>query len=114
MCADFTRDGKFLLTAGTDKKIYCYDETSEKNLICAMAGDDLKVPGHQNRIFCVKSHPQDSNVFVSGGWDNSIKIYDLRKRTPVCSIGGPLISGDSIDIYDDMILTASARNNKCI
>ena len=40
-----------------------------------------------------------------------MKVYDLRAKTLVCSMGGPSIAGDSIDIYDDMIVTGSNRNN---
>jgi WD40 repeat protein len=112
LCADYNKSGSLLLTAGTSRKIYAFDESSEKVLKFSMYGKDLKVPGHQNRIFCVKSHPLDENLLVTSGWDSSIKIYDLRKRYPIASIGGPLCSGDSIDIYDDMILAGSNRNNK--
>jgi len=35
-------------------------------------------PGHSNRIFCVKFHPNDPNVLLSGGWDTTIQIWDTR------------------------------------
>ena len=47
---------------------------------------------------------------MSGGWDGSLKIYDLREGSSVASIGGPECSGDSIDMMDDMIVTGSSRN----
>ena len=47
---------------------------------------------------------------ASTGWDGSLKIYDLRDSAPVASIGGPDCSGDSIDLFDDMIVTGSSRN----
>lgn len=77
-----------------------------------MRGRDLKVPGHQNRIFSVKTHPDDCNVLATAGWDRSLKIYDIRAKGPVASIGGPTCSGDSLDIYDDMIVTGSYRNKE--
>ena len=46
---------------------------------------------------------------ISGGWDRLMKIYDTRIGKPVAQIGGPLISGDCIDINGDEILTASNR-----
>ena len=68
-----------------------------------MRDRNRKVTGHINRIFCIKAHPDDPNILVSGGWDGMIKIYDIRDKGPVGSMGGTMVSGDSIDIYDDMI-----------
>lgn len=70
----------------------------------------FKVPGHKNRILAIRRHPENFNVIVSGGWDGSIKIYDLRDSAPIGTIGGPECSGDSIDLYDDMIVSGSSRN----
>lgn len=77
-----------------------------------MHSKGFKVPGHQNRIFGLRCHPENFNIVVSGGWDGSLKIYDLRDSSPVASIGGPQCSGDSIDLYDDMIVTGSTRNKE--
>lgn len=108
-CADFTRDGRKLIVAGSDRKIYVYDEVN-KRMEMQMQNRDLKTPGHQNRVFSVKCHPDDENVLVSAGWDRSVKIYDIRARGPVASIFGPSISGDSLDVYEDMIVSGSIRN----
>jgi len=55
-------------------------------------------PGHSNRIFCVKYHPKDSNMLVSGGWDNTVMLYDVRSGGPVQWAYGPHIcGGDAID-----------------
>ena len=36
--------------------------------------------GHSNRIFSVVWHPQEGegNILASGGWDNTVQIWDLR------------------------------------
>jgi hypothetical protein len=49
---------------------------------------------------------------LSSGWDNTLKIYDVEKGYPIASIGGSECSGDSIDVYGDMILTGSCRNHQ--
>ena len=72
----------------------------------------FKIPGHGNRVFSVRCHPENFNIVVSGGWDGSVKIYDIRDKAPVGSIGGPQCSGDSLDIFDDMIVAGSARNKE--
>ncbi len=30
--------------------------------------------GHGRRIFALKFHPDDNHVFITGGWDNSLKV----------------------------------------
>lgn len=72
------------------------------------------LPGHASRIFCCKFHPTEPNVLLSGGWDNTIQIYDIREGRTVAYIGGPHVSGDSIDIYDDMIVAGSNRNKNIL
>ena len=48
---------------------------------------------------------------VSGGWDNTVWIYDIRERGPVGMIYGPHICGDAIDLRSDgnTLLTGSYR-----
>ena len=78
-----------------------------------MGANSIKIPGHQNRVFCVKASPDDFNVVVSGSWDRSLRIYDLRTAKPVGLIGGPLVSGsDAIDMAGDQILVSSYRNKE--
>ncbi len=67
---DFNKEGTLLAAAGKDHKIRIYDETT-KSLAFEMKelGDR---PGHSNRVFCVKFNKNDSNMVVSGGWDNTV------------------------------------------
>lgn len=46
---------------------------------------------------------------MSGGWDCTIFIWDVRQTKPVNSFFGPCISGDSIDYKNNLILTGSYR-----
>lgn len=34
--------------------------------------------GHSNRIFSVKYHPAEPHTILSGGWDNTIQVWDTR------------------------------------
>jgi len=65
--------------------------------------------GHSNRIFSVK-FTDDQNVIVSGGWDNTVFIWDIREAKSVGFIYGPHICGDAIDIRGDVMLTGSYSN----
>lgn len=69
--------------------------------------------GHSNRVFCVKFNPQEPNMIVSGGWDRTIQIYDLRTRGPVNFLFGPHICGETIDFRHDgyTMVSGSYRMN---
>ncbi|KAL1140680.1 hypothetical protein AAG570_000610 [Ranatra chinensis] len=62
--------------------------------------------GHVLRIFCLKFDLDQPNIVISGGWDNIIKVWDIRVgRYPVRNIFGPHICGDSLDIMDNKLLS---------
>lgn len=67
---DFSQDGMLLATAGKDHKVNIYDETT-KSLAFQMH-ELADLPGHSNRVFCVKFNKQNPNMVVSGGWDNTL------------------------------------------
>ena len=69
-CLDYNMEGTLLATAGRDTYIRLYDETT-KSLALTLKGMG-ELPGHSNRIFCVKFNPIDSNMLVSAGWDNTV------------------------------------------
>ena len=74
------------------------------------------MPGHSNRIFCVRFDPLNSNMLASVGWDNTVQIYDIRKKGTVGSIYGPHICGDAIDYFNDgfTLLTGSYRQDNVL
>jgi WD40 repeat protein len=75
-----------------------------------------EMPGHSNRIFCVKFDPFSQHTIASGGWDNTIQIYDIRKKGPIKSIYGPHVCGDAIDFFNDghTMLTGSYRQENVL
>ncbi|RHY93200.1 hypothetical protein DYB37_008470 [Aphanomyces astaci] len=81
-----------------------------KNVLLAVSTHGTLTAGHSNRVFSVKYHPLDENTIVSGGWDNTIQIWDTRVGHSVRGIYGPHIAGDAIDINaKNEILTGSWR-----
>lgn len=68
---DFSTDGRIFAVAGEDRHVHIYDETT-KQKVHIMEDDGASHPGHSNRVFAVKFHPQDPNVLLSGGWDRTI------------------------------------------
>lgn len=111
---DYNSEGTQFVTAGKDTAVRVYDEAT-KSLIVKMQGGtgySLKsTPGHSNRIFSTKFVPHDENLVISGGWDNTVQIWDMRQGSAVRSIYGPHICGDSLDIVGNRVVTGSWRPN---
>lgn len=57
-----------------------------------------QIGSHSNRVFCIKWHPEDDNLFYSGGWDKSVFMWDVRTKTAVKNIYGFYIGGQAIDV----------------
>jgi len=109
---DYNDEGSQFVTAGKDKVIRVFDEAT-KSIVVSMQGglgySSKTTPGHSNRVFSTKFKPGDENVVVSGGWDNTVQIWDLRAGAAVRSIFGPHICGDALDICGEEIVTGSWR-----
>lgn len=67
---DYNSEGTLLATAGKDKYIRLYDEQTKSIVLRMKENGDM--PGHSNRIFCVRFDPMNSNMLCSGGWDNTV------------------------------------------
>ena len=80
--------------------------------MCELEGGGAGEPGHSNRVFCVKFDQDNANLIVSGGWDNNVKVWDIRQPSPVRSICGPFVCGDSIDLHDQFLLTGAYRDSE--
>eukprot|EP00697_Spironema_sp_BW2_P016156 gnl/Spiro4/7282_TR3808_c0_g1_i1.p1 gnl/Spiro4/7282_TR3808_c0_g1~~gnl/Spiro4/7282_TR3808_c0_g1_i1.p1 ORF type:complete len:415 (+),score=48.95 gnl/Spiro4/7282_TR3808_c0_g1_i1:84-1328(+) len=104
---DYNREGTQFASCGRDYAVRVYDEATKTCVVKMAGGPNHYPPGHSNRVFAVKFHPGSPQLLASGGWDNTIQIWDLRAAIPVRSIYGPHICGDSLDIANDTILTGS-------
>jgi len=107
-CLDYNLDGSRLATAGLDKTIRVYDDSS-KRVVSSLATAVWRHPGHSNRIYSVKFDPANPNMIVSGGWDKTVYFWDLRAGKSIGSISGPAIHGDSLDVKNNQVLTGSCR-----
>ncbi|XP_064631877.1 uncharacterized WD repeat-containing protein alr3466-like [Lineus longissimus] len=113
-CLDFSLDGYSFATAGKDLNVRLYDSQTNQLLKTfkgysplTQAPDNPKA-GHAMRIFALKYHPEYNQIFVTAGWDSTLKIWDARANDGVVrSIKGPHICGDSLDIRGYRILTGS-------
>lgn len=111
---DYNSQGSHFATAGKDAKIRVYDEATKSLLVTMESGLIYSVkatPGHSNRVFASKFVPQDDNLIITGGWDNTVQLWDLRTGSSIRSFYGPHICGDSIDVVENEILTGSWRSD---
>lgn len=108
-CLDYSLLGGKFGTAGKDQIIRVYDEKTNK-LVCNLEkGFMSSHVGHSNRIFALKWKPDDENIILSGGWDNTVLFWDLRSKNCFRSIYGPHIAGQTVDFQNDTIVTGSWR-----
>lgn len=115
-CLDYFNDGSQFATAGKDRLLRVYDEATKRQVMTLQGGDMKETAGHSNRIFSLKYHPDDPNIILSGGWDNTVQVWDTRKGISVKSLWNCYICGDAVDISSDgrQILTGSWRTENAL
>ncbi len=66
-------------------------------------------------MFSLKFKVDDPNILLSGGWDNTVQMWDVRAGHSVRSIYGPHICGDALDVNaQGHILTGSCRPDNAL
>ena len=110
---DYSKDGKTFATCGMKPIINIYDEATKSLISHLDASANANAVAHSSRVYSLKFDPKDVNILYSGGWDNTIQIWDLRMKLSVRSIYGPHICGDAISIHPNknILLTGSYRPN---
>lgn len=72
-------------------------------------------PNHTNRIFCVKAYKNNPNLFFSGGWDGSVRLWDVRSgEGSVRKFGGPMVSADSLDLKNNVLLAGNYSTKETV
>ncbi|OAF70648.1 hypothetical protein A3Q56_01584 [Intoshia linei] len=113
----FSTDGSKFISCGVDCVIYTYDFNTCNILTRHKASHSKdKMNGHRGRVFSAKYHPNHKNVFISGGWDDTIQFWDDRETHSSRHISGPHLCGDGLDIdpENDQILTGSWRKSNTL
>jgi len=117
---DICKSESHFATAGKQRHIRLYDITRFEICSSHQAADYNTISeanqgsGHTKRIFALRFHPQNNSLFLTGGWDNCVKVWDKRiLRSPKLSLFGPHICGNAIDVNDNLVLTGSwtAKNS---
>lgn len=68
-----------------------------------------------NRVFSLKRVKKDPNLFFTGGWDSTVRLWDVRVNdTFVRKFSGPSISADSLDLKGDVLLVGNYSNKDIV
>jgi len=103
--------GDLLATAGSDAVVRVYDETRGGAPRATLDhGDDSTTTGHSNRVYSISWVPGHPDLLVSGGWDRTLQVWDLRLERSVRSFFGPYVCGDAVDMRGGVLLTGSWRH----
>ena len=99
---------KFLISIGSYERIIYgldveTDDTSEEFKLIGKVG--FAIPAHNGYIKCIASCPK---FLVSGGVDEVIRIFDLKKRKDIGSINQHDGSIKALDFYDSTHLISAA------
>lgn len=105
---DFKPDGEKFVTGGRDCNIRLYDENKISKFV--VFGEGYSTPIHKNRVYAVKFLHDNPNVVISGGWDRTILLWDLRTARSEGFLYGPMVCGDSLDYRNGIVLSGSWRN----
>lgn len=101
---DYKPDSSAFALGFKDNTVQIYDENS-KHLTNTLGPSHGYLPGHNSRVLAIKW--VDANLLLSAGWDNQVILWDLRTSLPAREILGPHITGDALDVKDDLVLTGS-------
>ncbi|XP_015175200.1 PREDICTED: WD repeat-containing protein 38-like [Polistes dominula] len=110
---DVSTEGSYLVTGGKDAAVRIYDSETGKPVLTYQKTDaDMihkKVTRfHRMRIFAARFHNIYTNLIITGGWDDTVRIWDIRDGGgSIRTIKGPHICGDAIDLRESHILTGS-------
>ncbi|CAH8519362.1 unnamed protein product [Dicrocoelium dendriticum] len=114
-------DSERFITGGDDCNIRVYDLNQMRCVrTCSSSFNADKVDGHVMRICALKYHPRGrentdyAHLFISGGWDDTIHVWDDRLPCSLWTYAGPHIAGsDALDIepLSNEILTSSWRRD---
>jgi COMPASS component SWD3 len=108
----FSFDGGRFVTAGKDALVRLYDAESMQLIERLSRGysDDLR---SAHSLTVTATRWIDENTLLTGGWDRTVQIWDIRAGRSVRAIMGPYLCGDGLDFHAEkkLIVTASTRGH---
>ncbi|EAY17833.1 hypothetical protein TVAG_010570 [Trichomonas vaginalis G3] len=106
--------GETFAIACADGSIRVYDlENLQRTKVLVKMASRTSA-SQQVNIYDICFHPEDSNVILAAGWNDRVLYWDVRTGNAERNIAGPHIRGAGLDVHNDTIITASARDKKQI
>jgi mRNA export factor len=106
LCSTFSPDGSTVFTAGADKAVRMWKLGQQPT------GPPQQIGAHTQPIKSIGFLP-NSNIIVSGGWDNKLNFWDARSPNPVASIDLPDKCYD-IDVKNSVMAVATGGRHLLI
>jgi len=80
LALDYAPDGDSFAIGGDDNMLKIYDENMKMLTIKFAPGSGSKL-GHESRIYsvCYNKDLSLGNMMITGGWDRSVLLYDIRE-----------------------------------
>ena len=102
-CADYSPDGKFIVSGGWDQVIKLWDSKKMREI--------KTLRGHTKRVYCVKFSP-DGNYIISGGEDMKVILWSVLTGKELHSLSGHTAEVKSVAFSSDGKYVASGSAKK--
>jgi WD40 repeat protein len=102
-----------VVTGGKDAMLRIYDnEKLQMKQFLVAGSEDGQVRAHSSKINSLVW--AEGDLLLSGGWDYTVQLWDIRASRSVGSIFGPYLCGDGMDLHRDghTLVTASTRGTQ--
>ena len=106
--------GRFA-TGGDDAAVRVYDANEMREERVFSRADGFGSIGHSDPIYSIKWHSSSPHILFSAGWDQTVQMWDVRKKNPRASVFGAYVCGDALDVTSDgLLLTGSWRSQRSL
>ena len=79
---------QYLLVGNSDGSISSYDVSNSKiSFFIKRRTSDSNLTHHKNMVSCVQWYPVDPGIFVSSGFDGTVKVWDAQNEKVVTNFG---------------------------
>lgn len=104
-------DGNTFATGGKDGVVRLYDQETQRIVSQLASGvEDGQVRAHSSKVNSLLW--VDANTVLSGGWDYTVQVWDLRQARSCHSFFGPYLCGDGLDLHPDGVTFVAATTKE--